>query len=120
MIQAGSGFLLLAVILGAFGAHGLKDQVTGKFLETYKTGIDYQYYHGFGILILGLLQQSFENIQLKKSFLAFSLGIFLFSFNCYLYAILKVKLFAMIVPLGGLAFIMGWCFLFIEFKKGSR
>lgn len=117
IVKIASGFLGLAVIIGAFGAHGLKDQLTGQSLETFKTGVSYQFYHGFAILMCALLQQSFKNRDLKNSVFSFAFGIFFFSFNCYLYAILKIKIFALLVPIGGLAFIAGWCFLFIEFKK---
>lgn len=113
----GSLALLLAVGIGAFGAHGLKEIVTGKYLETFKTGVQYQYYHGFGLLFLGMLQTQFKEIDLKRPALCFMLGIFLFSFNCYLYAITTNKVFAMIVPIGGIFFIVGWSFLTISFYR---
>lgn len=117
MVKMATGFLGMAVLIGAFGAHGLEERVTAKGLETFKTGVEYQYYHGFAIMLCALLQQNFAGRNLKKSVLSFAFGIFFFSFNCYLYAILQVKLFALLVPIGGLSFIAGWCFLFIEFKK---
>ena len=113
----GSLFLLLAVAIGAFGAHGLKEIVMGKYLDTFKTGVQYQYYHGFGLLILGLVQAQFKDLDLKKSALCFILGIFLFSFNCYLYAITTNKVFAMIVPIGGIFFMIGWSFLTVSFYR---
>lgn len=105
----GGIFLFLAVALGAFGAHGLKEVLTEKTLQTYKTGIQYQFYHGFGILILSIISQQFK-IDLKKSINLFSIGIILFSFNCYLYAITQIKTIAMIIPIGGVFFILGWLF----------
>ena len=117
IVKIATGFLGMAVLFGAFGAHGLKEQVSAQGLETFRTGVSYQFYHGFAIMLCALLQQSFAGRNLKKSVLAFSFGIFFFSFNCYLYAILQIKLFALLVPIGGLAFIAGWCFVFIEFKK---
>jgi uncharacterized membrane protein YgdD (TMEM256/DUF423 family) len=113
----GSLSLLLAVAIGAFGAHGLKEIVTGKYLETFKTGVQYQYYHGFGLLLLGIIQMQFKNLDLKKPALCFMLGIFLFSFNCYLYAITSNKVFAMIVPIGGIFFMIGWSFLTVSFYR---
>ena len=117
IVKIAIGFLGMAVVIGAFGAHGLKEQVSTKGLETFRTGVSYQFYHGFAIMICALLQQSFKDRNLKYSVLSFSFGIFFFSFNCYLYAITQVTLFALLVPIGGLAFIAGWCFMFIEFKK---
>lgn len=117
IVKIACGFLGLAVVIGAFGAHGLKEQVTGAALETYKTGVAYQFYHGFAIMLCALLQNSFTKRDLKNAVLAFSFGIFFFSFNCYLYAILQIKMFALLVPVGGLAFIAGWSLLYLEFKK---
>lgn len=117
IVKMATGFLGMAVIIGAFGAHGLEERLDAKSIETFQTGVSYQFYHGFAIMFCALLQQSFKDRDMKKSVLSFAFGIFFFSFNCYLYAILQIKLFALLVPIGGLAFIAGWCFVFIEFKK---
>lgn len=114
----GSLFMAFAVCIGAFGAHGLKEVVTGKHLDTFKTGVTYQYYHAFGLLMLGLIKAQFEEVKIEKSLWAFLVGILLFSFNCYFYAITQIKTFAMIVPLGGVLFIIGWISLSYEiFRK---
>lgn len=101
----------LGVIVGAFGAHGLKSIVTPEKLVTFETGVRYHFYHGFGIFLLGLLQQLHPpaGVSLTKS--AFIAGILLFSGNCYLYAVTGIKVFAMIVPVGGGLFILGWGYL---------
>lgn len=117
MIKIATGFLGMAVLVGAFGAHGLEKQLTEKTMDTFNTGVSYQFYHGFAILICALLQQLFEKRNLRNTVLSFAFGIFFFSFNCYLYSVLQIKFFALLVPIGGLSFILGWCFLFIEFKK---
>lgn len=117
IIKTGCGFLALAVIIGAFGAHGLKEQLSDANIKTFQTGVSYQFFHGFGIMFAGILQKLFAQRDLKKTVLSFSLGILFFSFNCYLYAITNIKTFALLVPIGGLAFIIGWCFMYIEFKK---
>jgi uncharacterized membrane protein YgdD (TMEM256/DUF423 family) len=100
--------LALAVLLGAFGAHGLKNFVTPDKLATFETGVRYHFYHGFGLLFLALAQQLFTNLRLNISFNSFLIGILLFSFNCYFYSLSGLKIFAMIVPLGGVLFIIGW------------
>lgn len=104
----GSFLLGLAVMIGAFGAHGLKNLVEPRLLETFETGVRYHFYHGFGLLFIGLLQAMIPSLKTKVSVFAFVVGILLFSFNCYFYVISGTKIFAMIVPLGGVLFILGW------------
>lgn len=103
--------LALAVMIGAFGAHGLKNLVTPEKLVTFETGVRYHFYHGFGIIFLAVFAQLNPLVSIKKSLLCFVVGILLFSFNCYFYVLSDVKVFAMIVPIGGLMFILGWIFL---------
>jgi uncharacterized membrane protein YgdD (TMEM256/DUF423 family) len=113
----GSLTLLLAVALGAFGAHGLKNMLEPKYLATFETGVRYQFYHGFALLFLALGASYFEDVKLYKIGKWFLVGLLLFSLNCYLYAVTGIKAFAMIVPFGGLSFIIGWLFLTIYFFK---
>jgi uncharacterized membrane protein YgdD (TMEM256/DUF423 family) len=104
----GCAFLALAVLIGAFGAHGLKNIVTPEKLVTFETGVRYHFFHGFGLVIVAMVQQLFPEIKLQAAFYAFLVGIFLFSFNCYFYVLSGLKIFAMIVPVGGLLFVAGW------------
>ena len=113
----GSLTLGLAVVIGAFGAHGLKEAVTGKYLDTFKTAVTYQYYHGFALILLGLISARFDNIEISRSVQSFMAGILLFSGNCYLYALTQISFFAMIVPIGGMFFILGWTFLTLELHR---
>ncbi|MFZ8934448.1 MAG: DUF423 domain-containing protein [Bacteriovoracaceae bacterium] len=118
---AGTFFLFLAVAFGAFGAHGLESRLSEKLLKTFTTGVTYQYYHAFGLLILGLIQLHLgEVLRLALSIYLFMIGILLFSFNCYLYALTEVKTFALIVPLGGLCFLVGWLLAFIKLANLKR
>lgn len=119
MLSLACIMLFLAVALGAFGAHGLKELVTGKYLETYKTGVTYHFYHSFALLILPIIGKTF-NINVRGAYYFFLAGIVFFSFNCYLYAILQVKTFAMIVPLGGFSFLIGWLMLALKTLKTSE
>lgn len=113
----GSALLALAVLIGAFGAHGLKNIVAPEKLVTFETGVRYHFYHAFGLLFVGLLQQQFQNMKLTVSHWAFFIGVLLFSFNCYFYVVTDIKVFAMIVPLGGLLFILGWIVTMIQLLK---
>lgn len=118
-LQIGAIVLALAVILGAFAAHGLEAQLTNEQLETFNTGVRYQFYHGFGILITGvlLLLQPIKSLRLVAWL--FLVGILLFSGSIYLLACKDLigmqnwKWLGPITPLGGTLFIAGWViFLF--------
>ena len=110
----GSIFALLAVIIGAFGAHGLeKIMLNEKMLARFNTGVEYQFYHAFGILIVAILLERSKSRLLSSAGIAFSLGIILFSGSLYSYVITGNKMLAMITPIGGLAFIVGWILIVI-------
>lgn len=113
----GTLLLALAVLIGAFGAHGLKSMVTEERLATFETGVRYHFYHGFGIILVGILQHQFQNLKFSVPLYSFLVGTLLFSFNCYLYVLTGVKVFAMIVPVGGLLFVLGWVMAMKELLK---
>jgi len=110
-------FTALSVAIGAFGAHGLKSLVTSAQLEIFETGVRYQFYHSIGLLILGFYSQLFHRPKLKIPLYSFLVGIFLFSFGCYLYVLTGTKFFAMLMPIGGLLFIVGWMSLALDVFK---
>jgi uncharacterized membrane protein YgdD (TMEM256/DUF423 family) len=113
----GSLLLALGVLIGAFGAHGLKNMVTADKLVTFETGVRYHFYHAFGILFLGAIQQILQTQKFNVPMNSFLVGILLFSFNCYLYALTGIKTFAMIVPVGGMLFVVGWIVMTVKFLK---
>ncbi|MBG07852.1 MAG: hypothetical protein CME68_03790 [Halobacteriovoraceae bacterium] len=118
----GALFLFLAVAIGAFGAHGLTKLLDDKALDTFKTGVTYQFYHGLALLFIGLChvvgeQGGTSSPYLKRAGVSFTVGIILFSFNCYFYALTKIKFLAMVVPFGGMSFLLGWAFLIKCFTK---
>lgn len=115
-LLAGTAFLALGVIIGAFGAHGLKNFLAPEKLVTFETGVRYHFYHAFGLVLLGLFQLH-AVAKLKVTHWAFTAGILLFSFNCYFYVLSDVKVFAMVVPLGGTLFIVGWVNFFWRILK---
>lgn len=108
-ISAGGIFGFLAVALGAFGAHGLKDALTPEMMEIFKTGVFYQLIHSVVILVIGFN----GNKKFFRSALMFSIGIILFSFSLYLYSVTSIKTFAMITPIGGVCFLIGWLMIII-------
>ncbi len=111
IISAISGFT--AVAIGAFGAHGLKEKLSSEMLEIYKTGVLYQLIHSVVLLALSLNTL----IKAKLPLIFFLLGIILFSFSLYIYSTSGIRFFAMITPLGGFCFLIGWLFIIYETIK---
>ncbi|WMP16922.1 DUF423 domain-containing protein [Thiothrix lacustris] len=99
---------MLAVILGAFGAHGLEQLVDAKMLQRFHTGVEYQFYHALALLMISFLYKSIRNKYIVFAGYAFLLGMILFSGSLYLYVLTGIKGIAMITPIGGLSFIIGW------------
>ena len=109
----------LAVLLGAFGAHLLKQMLSPEMLDVYKTGIQYQFYHTFALLTVGMLMNSKPSKTLKWSGYLFIGGILIFSGFLYLLAITGIKPLGMIVPIGGVMFVAGWICMLIHFLKSK-
>tara|TARA_Y100000780_G_scaffold232456_1_gene264125 strand:- start:42241 stop:42624 length:384 start_codon:yes stop_codon:yes gene_type:complete len=116
----GSVFMLTAVGLGAFGAHGLEGKVSAKALSTWKTGVSYQIYHALALLGLAAIHSQYQSLKLSMTYNLFLLGTALFSFNCYLYAVTGIKVIAMIIPLGGISFMVGWLLAVKTFIKDFK
>jgi len=114
IISAVSGFTTVAI--GAFGAHGLRGQLSPEMLEVYKTGVIYQFVHTIALLILSLT----NFIKTKISSIFFLLGIILFSFSLYIYSTSGIRFFAMITPVGGVSFLIGWLWLIVETVRTKR
>jgi len=110
---------LLAVALGAFGAHGLKAIITPEMLEVYKTGVQYQFYHTFALLAVGILMNFNQSKALKWSATLFVIGMILFSGSLYVLAISGVKALGMITPFGGITWIAAWFLLIVHCRKLS-
>ena len=108
---------LLAVILGAFGAHGLKGIISPEMLEVYKTGVQYQFYHTFALLAVGILMNFNTSKTLKWSAYLFMTGILLFSGSLYVLAISGIKILGIITPFGGITWIAAWILLFVQCSK---
>lgn len=104
----------LAVALGAFGAHKLKELVPPETVATFETGVRYQMYHALALLLAGVIAERLSSIWLKRAAWSFLIGILLFSGSLYLLTVLKatdsVGLggLGLITPIGGVFFIAGW------------
>ena len=114
----GSLNAMLAVILGAFGAHGLKGRLTEDLLAIYQTGVQYHFYHSLGLLLIGVIAWQLPgSVWLKWSAWIMLAGIILFSGSLYLLALTNVRWLGMITPIGGIAFIVAWLLLLVAAVK---
>jgi len=108
----GLSYGALAVIFGAFGAHYLKSKLSTQALQSFETGVKYQFYHALFLLIIGFNATVIgEHIHLISKLTA--IGVFLFSFSIYGLVLSdmigkKLKFLGPITPLGGLCMIAGW------------
>jgi uncharacterized membrane protein YgdD (TMEM256/DUF423 family) len=120
-LTAGAISGVLAVLLGAFGAHLLKQMISPDMLEIFKIGVQYQFYHAFALLAAGILMNYKPTRLLEWSGYLFMTGSTIFSGFLYLLAITGVKSLGMIVPVGGLTLVAGWiCMLVHVLKMRSR
>jgi uncharacterized membrane protein YgdD (TMEM256/DUF423 family) len=117
ILMTASILLALAVALGAFGAHGLKSQLSTEMMQTYKTGVEYHFYHALGLLLIGILSVSLPSGLLNWSAILLFAGIILFSGSLYVLTITGIKWLGAVTPIGGLSFIAGWILLFLAVWK---
>ncbi|MBS1771987.1 MAG: DUF423 domain-containing protein [Bacteroidetes bacterium] len=116
-VLAGTFFAALAVILGAFGAHALKQVLTPDLLQTFETGVKYQFYHSFALLATGIIYSFIPVKQIRLASAFFIIGICLFSGSLYALALLKMNGMVglgglgILTPIGGVFFILGWVVL---------
>jgi uncharacterized membrane protein YgdD (TMEM256/DUF423 family) len=102
----------LAVVLGAFGAHGLRGRLPADLLAIYQTGCQYHVYHALGLLAVGLLGLHLPaSTALRASGWLMLAGTLLFSGSLYLLAVTGQRWLGAITPLGGVAFIGAWLLL---------
>lgn len=105
----GAIMMALAVVIGAFGAHGLKGRLTPDMLQVYQTGVEYHMYHALGLLAVGLMLAQFPQAAgLHWAGWLMLAGILLFSGSLYVLAISGIRWLGAITPIGGTAFIAGW------------
>jgi uncharacterized membrane protein YgdD (TMEM256/DUF423 family) len=112
----------ISVALGAFAAHGLKQILDEKMLQTFETGVRYQFYHVFALLITGILYQTYPHHYLVWATRLFIAGIILFCGSLYLLALFspQYRFLGAITPFGGSAFIAGWIFLGLGVGKADK
>lgn len=121
-----SFFGALSVVLGAFGAHGLKGKLSPELLTSFDTGVKYQFYHSIAIILVCVLYRQYKLKALQRSALFFAIGIILFSTSIYLLSTRSLWLTSEslqwlwpITPIGGLFFVTGWVNMFLAFLKAK-
>ncbi|HMR93048.1 MAG TPA: DUF423 domain-containing protein [Chitinophagaceae bacterium] len=125
-LSAGALLGGLAVALGAFGAHKLKELVPAESVSSFQTGVQYQMYHALALLLAGMLWSQYRSASLKWAGNCFIAGIVLFSGSLYLLTALKatgqvgLKGIGIITPFGGLFFIAGWLLLLLAIVRKSK
>lgn len=111
---------LLAVVLGAFGAHALKEILTASEIASYETAVRYQFYHVLVLLFVNSYA-SFSAKQKNSISILFFVGILLFSGSIYLIQLTPItaKQIWFVTPLGGLFLILGWLFMVVNLLKNN-
>ena len=99
---------LLAVALGAFGAHALEDKLGAELMDVYGTGNAYHFYHCFALLAVGFLAMHINSRLLAAGGYCFLVGTVFFSGSLYLLAVTGMRILGAITPIGGVLFIAGW------------
>jgi uncharacterized membrane protein YgdD (TMEM256/DUF423 family) len=114
----GAIYAMLAVVLGAFGAHGLEGKISEKYLEVWKTGVQYQMFHAMGLFVIAFLLSKFPQSSLltASGWIMFA-GIVLFSGSLYVLSTSGIKVLGAITPLGGVAFIVAWILIVVAAVK---
>jgi uncharacterized membrane protein YgdD (TMEM256/DUF423 family) len=116
----GAGLLLLAVGLGAFGAHGLRGRIGAEALGQWRTAVEYQFYHGLGLLLLAGIRVH-GTLSRVRTMRLLLVGSALFSGSLYLLSTRELTgwwgltaIFGPMTPIGGLLLMAGWAVLLIS------
>jgi len=127
IFTTGCAFAGVSVLLGAFGAHALKDLLTTTQLNSFETGVRYQFMHAITLVVLALGARKLNENVLKIVYNLFTIGIVLFSFSIYLLATSEligeaenIKKIGFITPIGGLFLISAWGVLSIKGYEPRR
>jgi uncharacterized membrane protein YgdD (TMEM256/DUF423 family) len=103
-----------AVLLGAFGAHALRDTLDERSLAIWRTAVEYQFWHVLAALVVALLAREGSSICLRIAAVAFVAGIVLFCGSLYALALGAPRMTGVVTPFGGIAFVVGWIALAVH------
>ncbi|MCY4662485.1 MAG: DUF423 domain-containing protein [Acidobacteria bacterium] len=108
---AGAVLSGLGVLVGAFGAHGLRDRVTADMLAVFETGVRYHLIHGLAVLAVAWAAARWPSAWIGAAGWLFAAGIVVFSGSLYILAISGVRWWGAVTPIGGVCFLAGWAAL---------
>ena len=122
-VATGIVFITIAIILGAFGAHGLKGLISAEKIASFEVGARYQMYHGLALLAIGFQASKFP-FQLKWIYFFLFVGTILFSVSIYFLAIQEIlgvslPFLGPITPLGGSLLLVGWIIFLIQILRSN-
>lgn len=119
-LASGAVFAFLGVVMGAFGAHILKNYLESNLLIVFETAVKYQMYHSLAMVVVAVLMKSNRNVWLIRSVWFFTAGIVIFSGSLYVLSLTGIKWFGALTPFGGIAFLAGWICLFMYALKNTH
>jgi uncharacterized membrane protein YgdD (TMEM256/DUF423 family) len=108
LVRLGGWAMVVGVVLGAFGAHGLRTRLPPDLLAIYETGVRYHLVHGLGLFVTAWLAGEDRTRAPRLAGLLMAIGILLFSGSLYLLALTGIRTFGAITPIGGLAWVAAW------------
>ena len=121
IISTGAILGMIAIILGAFGAHALKKVLSMEELSTFETGVRYQMYHALFLIFIGIINELSQKAK-KTIYNLLVFGVVLFSGSIYVLATNSLtsfdfKVIGFVTPIGGLLLILAWGVLLLHFIK---
>jgi uncharacterized membrane protein YgdD (TMEM256/DUF423 family) len=120
-IAGGALLMLAAVMLGAFGAHGLRATLSPQQLASYLTGVTYQQLHALGLVLVGVIATvTPPTAWLSRAALLFVVGIVLFSGSIYAMTFGAPRWLGMVAPVGGTSFMLGWAAIAVHALRAGR
>ena len=119
-VRVGAVAMFLAVALGAFGAHALRQRLTAEMLAVFDVGVRYHVYHALALFAVAWVADRSPGSLAQASGWAFALGIVVFSGSLYLLSVTGLRWLGAITPIGGTAFLAGWVLLFLASSHGGR
>lgn len=115
---AGATLALVAVALGAFGAHALQERLEPGRLEVFETAVRYQFFHALALVLVALVLSRHPGGAAQVAGWGFLAGIVVFSGSLYLLVFTGVGRWGAVTPVGGVAFLAGWVALIWHFAQG--
>jgi len=110
--------MAIAIIIGAFGAHGLKPYLDQYGLSIFAKASNYEFYNTLGLFVISIISIYVNNFKkIKWAYFLVLFGMIIFSSSLYILAITKIMWLGAITPIGGTLMIVGWIMFFFAIKK---